>query len=72
MTISELTRDQMIQLKQAYMSELADCGEFAEVMGRDYDEPSYGDLADADDLIPDSLIMERYSDFVFVEEDFWL
>lgn len=71
MTVSELTRDQLIQLKQDYMEQLADCGEFAEVMGVDYDEPSYGDLEGADELIPDSLILERYSGTVFVEDDFW-
>ena len=70
MTVSELTREQFIQLKQDYMVQLADCGEFAEVMGVDYDEPSYGDLADADELIPDSVIYEHYGDISFVEEDF--
>lgn len=71
MTVSELTRDQLIQLKQDYMVQLADCGEFAEVMGVDYDEPSYGDLADADELIPDGVIFEHYGDIDFVEDDFW-
>lgn len=71
MTISELTRDQLIQLKCYYMAELVNEGTFAEVMGRDYDEPSYGDLADADELIPDDVIFEHYGDFDFVEDDFW-
>lgn len=70
MTISELTRDQLIQLKCYYMAELVNEGTFAEVMGRDYDEPSYGDLADADELIPDDVIFEHYRDFNFVEDDF--
>lgn len=71
MTISELTRDQLIQLKCYYMAELVNEGTFAEVMGRDYDEPSYGDLDDADELIPDDVIFEHYGDFDFVEDDFW-
>lgn len=70
MTVSELTREQLIQLKQDYMVQLADCGEFAEVMGVDYDEPSYGDLADADEIIPDSVIYEHYGDISFDEDDF--
>lgn len=70
MTVSELTRDQLIQLKQDYMIQLADCGEFAEVMGVDYDEPSYGDLADADELIPDDVIFEHYEGINFDEDDF--
>jgi len=53
-------RDEMIQLKQQYLCELADCGEFAEVVGRDYDAPSWGDLADADEIVPDDVILRRY------------
>ena len=71
MTFSELTRDQLIQLKNHYMMDLVNAGEFAEVMGRDYDCPSYGDLADADELIPDDVIFEHYGDIEFSEDDFW-
>ena len=70
MTVTELTRDQLIQLKQNYMIELADSGEFAEVMGVDYDAPSWGELAWADDIIPDYVIFEHYSGTYFVEDDF--
>lgn len=70
MTVYELTRDQLIQLKQNYMIELADSGEFAEVMGVDYDAPSWGELAWADDIIPDHVIFEHYADTIFVEDDF--
>lgn len=72
MTFTELTRDQLIQLKIHYMTELVNAGEFAEVMNVDYDEPSYGDLADADDLIPDDVIFEHYGDMEFSEDDFCL
>lgn len=71
MTFSGLTREQLIQLKCYYMAELADSGEFAEVMGVDYHEPSYEDLEDADELIPDSVIYEQYGHVYFVEDDFW-
>ena len=70
MNVKDLTRDQLVSLKQAYMDELADCGEFAEVMGVDYDEPSYSDLANADELIPDSLIIEHWDGASFTEDDF--
>ena len=72
MTVYDLTREQLIQLKQHYMVELADCGEFAEAMGVDYDAPSWGDMFDADELIPDEVILEHYDCFDFVEDDFWL
>lgn len=71
MTVSELTREQMIQVKWHYMAELVNEGTFAEVMGVDYDEPSYGDLFNADELIPDDVILEHYADVFFVEDDFW-
>lgn len=71
MTVSELTRDQIVFLKCAYMAELVNEGSFAEVMGVDYDEPSYGDLFNADELIPDGVVEEHYGDIDFVEEDFW-
>lgn len=72
MTYSELTRDQLIFLKCHYMTELVNEGTFAEVMGVDYDEPSYGDLFDADELIPDDVIEEYYGDMEFSEDDFWM
>lgn len=71
MTYSELTRDQIIFLKFAYMVELVNEGTFAEVMNVNYDEPSYGDLDHADELIPDDVIEEHYGDIWFSEDDFW-
>lgn len=71
MTYSELTREQLIQLKFHYMTELVNAGEFAEVMNVDYDEPSYGDLTNADELIHDDVIFEHYGDIEFSEDDFW-
>ena len=71
MDVKELSRDQLVELKQHYMAELVNEGTFAEVMNRDYDEPSYGDLADADELISDEFIFEHYADIDFVEDDFF-
>ena len=71
MDVRELTREQLVELKQNYMSELVNEGTFAEVMGRDYDEPSYGDLAEADELITDEFIFEYYAGTDFVNDDFF-
>lgn len=71
MTVTELTRDRLIQLKENYMIELVNEGTFAEVMGVDYDAPSWGDIFGADELIPDNVIFEHYAGTYFVEDDFW-
>ena len=71
MDVHDLSRDQLIELKQNYMVELANNGEFAEVMGVDYDNPSYEDMADADELISDEDIFRHYGDYTFTEEDFF-
>lgn len=70
MTVHELNREQLVQLKQDYLCQLADCGEFAEIVGVDYDEPSWGDLMLADEIVPDDVIFRNYDDVYFVEEDF--
>lgn len=70
MTVHELNREQLIQLKQDYLCQLADCGEFAEIVGVDYDCPSYGDLAAADEIVPDDVIFRIEEATNFVEEDF--
>lgn len=70
MTVHELNREQLIQLKQDYLCQLADCGEFAEIVGVDYDCPSWGDLKLADEIVPDEFIFAEYNMTNFVEEDF--
>lgn len=50
---------------------LADEGTFAEVMDVDYDAPSYGDLANADEIVPDDVIGREYEGVCFVEDDFF-
>lgn len=70
MTVYELNRDQLMQLKQNYLCQLADCGEFAEIVGVDYDVPSYNDLMLADDIVPDDVIFRNYDGVYFTEEDF--
>lgn len=70
MNVRELNKEQMTFLKQAYMTRLANEGTFAEVFKVDYDEPSYGDLANADELVPDDVIFDNYDGIDFVEDDF--
>lgn len=70
MTLQELSKDQLHEVKERYLIKLADDGTFAEVMGVDYDEPSYLDLANADEIVPDDVIEREYGDTFFVEEDF--
>lgn len=59
MMVTELNREQLEQLKQSYMTQSNDCG------------ISYGELADADNLISDSVIFEYYDGINFGEEDFF-
>lgn len=70
MNVKELNRDQIHELKQAYLIRLSDEGTFAEVLGVDYDSPSWGDMANADEIVPDDVIFEEYECTDFVEEDF--
>lgn len=70
MTVTELRSDQLLELKQAYLCALADEGRYAEVTGAEYDAPSYGDLENADAIVPDDVIFEAYEGVEFVEEDF--
>jgi len=71
MTLQELSKDQLHELKENYLMRLADEGTFAEVMRTDYDEPSYGDLANADEIVPDDVIEREYEGVCFVEDDFF-
>lgn len=70
MLVQDLNREQLIELKQNYLTMLADSGEFSEIMDVDYDEPSYQDLANADELVPDDVIFWNYEGVDFVPEDF--
>lgn len=56
MKVTELNREQLLQLKQKYMCEKGN--------------PSYGDLANADLIVSDAWIEYYYGGTEFVEEDF--
>jgi hypothetical protein len=62
MKVTELNRDQLVCLKQAYLCELPQDW-FA-------DEPSYQDLANADSIVSDEEIFSHYAGTDFVPEDF--
>lgn len=56
MNVHELQRDQLIELKQRYLCEHGD--------------PSWGDMADSDELVADQMIFDEYEDVDFTEDDF--
>lgn len=56
MTVKELNREQLVQLKCAYLT-------------REHDV-SYGELAAADEIISDEIMFEEYKNFDFSEGDF--
>lgn len=58
MTVYELTREQLMQLKQAYYEEQHPEG------------VSYGELADIDELVTDEEIQAEYDGIMFSEDDF--
>lgn len=71
MNVRELSKDQMHELKERYLMQLADEGSFAEVMDCDYNEPSYWDLANADDIVPDDVVFRQWECTHFVNDDFF-
>ena len=62
MDVKDLNRDQLIELKQAFLVQTLD---------RDGKCPSYGELADVDELISDEKIYEAYSETAFSADDFF-
>lgn len=70
MTLYELNPEQINELAGAYLSRLADEGSFSEIVGVDYDEPSYSDLARASEIVPFDVLEREYESTKFVDEDF--
>ena len=60
MTVRELSRDQLNELKQVYAAQLAETGE----------EISYGELVEATE-IPDDVIFNYYDGILFTDDDFF-
>ena len=65
MSVTELNREQLNELKQRYATQLYECGEEEEVLGITYQE-----LADAT-KIPDEVIFNHYDEITFTEDDFF-
>ena len=71
MDVRNLSKEQMLELKQRYLTQLADEGSYAEILDVDYDEPSYWDMANADDIVPADVIFRQYEGVDFVTDDFF-
>lgn len=65
MFVTELNREQLDELKQDYICQLAETGEYGDVVG-----VSYGELMDSVN-IPDDVIFEHYDGIMFTEDDFF-
>lgn len=63
MTVKELSREQLNELKQSYLCDLY------EAKGK---APSYGELAWVDVLISDREIFSVYEDVSFTNDDFFV
>lgn len=57
MKLKDLTSDQKLELKQALLTQ--DC------------DVSYGELANADELVSDKQLEDAYGDTEFTEDDFF-
>ena len=73
MTARDLPRDCLVELKQNYMMELVDEGTFGEIVYGDASitHPAWGDMIDADEIVPDDVIFEYYDGIDFVKDDFF-
>ena len=58
MSVYELSKNQLIELKQHYLCEVQE-------------NVSYGELCDADDIVSDEEIFSEYRNFEFSEDDFF-
>ena len=70
MTVAQLNPNQMIQVKQRYLIELANEGQFAEITGLEHPYPTWYDLAKADQIVPDFVVLRDYDGIDFVDDDF--
>lgn len=65
MDVTELSREQLVELKQNYLCSLADSGDYSEVFDVNYIGVSYSDLLNADDIVPDDVIFDNYCGVIF-------
>lgn len=69
MTVYDLSREQLTELKEHYLVELDNEGTLEEVTG--LDAIYYGVLADIDEVVPDEVVFNHYDGIDFVEDDFF-
>lgn len=62
MSVYELNEDQKNELKQNYITEMAQLDDRC---------PSWGELADATETVSDEVIYKLYADITFTEDDFF-
>lgn len=70
MDVTELSREQLIELKQNYLCSLDDSGAYSEVFDVDHIGVSYSDLLNADDIVPDDVVFDNYCGVIFCDDDF--
>lgn len=71
MTVQDLNREQLTELKLSYYSDLVCEGIFTEIMNVDIDEPSYEMMANVDKYVSDEFIYNYYDGITSSEEDFF-
>ena len=69
MTVRELNRDQLTELKRMYYAQLVNECLFAEVMGVNIDEPSYEMIERVNEYVPDEVIFDAYDN---TDARFWI
>ena len=65
MTVTELNRGQLVQLKQMYLEE------YLNNWADECESVSYNDIANANEIISDETIFEVYAGTFFTKDDFW-
>ncbi len=65
LTVTELSREQIIELKQDYLFR------YYQETADEEDGPSQAELSDADDIISDGMIFEAYESTLFTADDFF-
>ena len=70
MNVTELSREQLIELKQNYLCSLYDSGDYSDVFDVDHIGVSYSELLNADDIVPDDVVFDNYCGVIFCDDDF--
>lgn len=69
MMVKDLSREQLIELKQNYLSQLEDSGELEELTGKEKVDTLM--LIEADNIINDNEIFYNYEDTTFSNDYFF-